>query len=150
VNDARWPRDLDGRSFEARYRELVTTLGGSGKNDGSVECVGCRACVACTFCRDSERLCRCHYCVESALCTDCSHCRGCRTLVACHHCVDSESSVRSSYLVRSVAMTDCTYCFGCVGLSGKDFHVLNEPYGRSEYFELTRRLARELGIAAER
>jgi hypothetical protein len=35
-------------------------------------------------------------------------------------------------------------------LSGRDFHVLNVPYGRSEYFELTLRLSRELGIAAER
>jgi hypothetical protein len=58
--------------------------------------------------------------------------------------------VRSSYLVRSVALSDCTYCFGCVGLSHKDFHVLNEPYGRTEYFDVTRRLAEELGLGPPR
>src|SRR6185312_16480538 len=40
VNDT-----LDGRGFEARYRELVASLGvATGlSNQGSVECVGCRA-----------------------------------------------------------------------------------------------------------
>jgi hypothetical protein len=34
-----------------------------------------------------------------------------------------------------------------VGISKRDFHILNEPYTRDAYFELTDRLARELGIA---
>jgi len=33
-----------------------------------------------------------------------------------------------------------------VGLSRKDFHILNERYDRAAYFELTRRLARELRV----
>jgi hypothetical protein len=41
-------------------------------------------------------------------------------------------------------MSDCTYCLGCVGLSHKDFHILNQPYDRSTYFQLSRELAREL------
>jgi hypothetical protein len=28
----------------------------------------------------------------------------------------------------------------------KDFHILNEPYDRDAYFQLTARLMRELGI----
>jgi hypothetical protein len=32
-----------------------------------------------------------------------------------------------------------------VGLSGKDFQILNEQYSRSDYFALTRKLAKELG-----
>ena len=67
-------------------------------------------------------------------------------MVACHHCIECESCTRSSYLVRSVAVSDSTYCFGCVGLSGKDFHILNEPYDRTTYFEITRRLSRELSV----
>ena len=31
---------------------------------------------------------------------------------------------------------------------GKDFHILNEPYGRTEYFALLAKLSRELGIKA--
>jgi hypothetical protein len=34
-----------------------------------------------------------------------------------------------------------------VGLSKKDFHILNEPYDRQTYFEVAGKLARELGIA---
>jgi hypothetical protein len=41
-------------------------------------------------------------------------------------------------------MSHCTYCLGCVGLSHKDFHILNQPYDRSAYFELSRQLLREL------
>jgi hypothetical protein len=37
------------------------------------------------------------------------------------------------------------YCFGCAGLSGKEFHILNEPYPKSEYFIITQKLMRELG-----
>jgi hypothetical protein len=47
-------------------------------------------------------------------------------------------------------MSDCTYCFGCVGLSHRDFFILNEPYERAAYFETTARLARELGISQSR
>jgi hypothetical protein len=33
-----------------------------------------------------------------------------------------------------------------VGLQNKDFHILNEPYARDEYFKITRELERELGL----
>ena len=55
--------------------------------------------------------------------------------------------MRSSYLVRCVALSDCNYAFGCVGISRKDFHILNEPFERTLYFETTRRLMRELGLS---
>ena len=140
------PPDIDARQFEKRLRELATALGSSHENEGSVECVGCKACNGSTFCRDSERLVRCHYCVRCAQCTDSSHCRGSRGLIGCNHCVDCEGCSGGSYLVRCVAVTNASYCFGCVGLGGKDFHVLNEPYDRSSYFALTKKLAKELGL----
>jgi len=31
-------------------------------------------------------------------------------------------------------------------LTGKDFYVLNEPYSRSEYFAVTRKLSKEMGL----
>ncbi len=49
--------------------------------------------------------------------------------------------------MRSVGCNGCSYCFGCVGLSRRDFHILNEAYDRATYFEITARLARELGVA---
>jgi hypothetical protein len=138
--------ELTAKSFEARLRELVTGLGRERGNESCVECERCTASSHSTFCRDSERLVRCHYCVRCSLCTDCSHCRGSRGLIGCQHCVDCEGCSASSYLVRSTALTGCTYCFGCVGLSQRDFHILNEPYGRKEYFAVTKRLMEELRL----
>lgn len=134
------------RDFDARFRELMSSLGRERDNMGSVQCVNCRGCQNCTFCRDSEKLLRCHYCVRCSLCTDSSHCSGSRGLLGCQHCVDCESCSGSSYLVKSISVASCTYCFGCVGIGNKDFHILNEPYPRSAYFEVTRRLASELRI----
>ena len=70
-------------------------------------------------------------------------CTGC---LACQHCLESERCIGSAYVVRSIGCSGCTYCFGCVGLARRDFHILNEPYDRATYFEITRRLARELRI----
>jgi len=43
--------------------------------------------------------------------------------------------------LRCSFCTDCNYCYGCVGLSKKEFHILNQPYTRSEYFALIKSLA---------
>jgi len=136
--------ELTAREFESRYRELVAGLSRKRGNDSCVECERCVACNYSTFCKDSERLSRCHFCVRSSMCADSSHCRGSRGLSGCQHCVDCESCSQSSYLVRCVSLTGCQYCFGCVGLSGRDFHILNEPHDRKTYFELTAQLTREL------
>lgn len=135
---------LDLVSFEQRFRELLRDAEAEDHGHGSIQCVNCVGCSSCTFCRDSEYLVRCHYCVASSRCIDCSHCRGSRHLIQCNHCIECENCSSSAYLVRCVGMLDSTYCFGCVGLSRKDFHILNEPYDRSRYFEITRRLMREL------
>jgi hypothetical protein len=67
-------------------------------------------------------------------------------MLGCQHCIESEGCVRSAYVVRSVGCTGCTYCFGCVGLSNRDFYILNARFERSEYFKVTKRLRRELGL----
>lgn len=135
---------VTAEEFEARYRELLARHGEQQGNEHSVNCVSCKGCRSCTFCRHSQYLVRCHYCVECEQCTDCSHCRACRALMSCHHCIDTESSMGCSYLVRCAAMAQCTYCFGCVGLSHKDYHILNQPYDRSAYFALSQELMRKL------
>jgi hypothetical protein len=99
--------------FESQLRELVAASQAGAANASCIACTACERCVECTFCSRSKGLLRCHY------------------------CVDVERSVSST---RSFDCTGCTYCFGCVGLVGKDFHILNEPYSRSEYFALTARL----------
>jgi hypothetical protein len=43
-------------------------------------------------------------------------------------------------------MSECNYCFGCVGLSRKDFHILNVKYSRSDYFKLVNQLKKAFRI----
>jgi hypothetical protein len=62
--------------------------------------------------------------------------------------VQSENCTQSAYLVLCRNLSDCTYCFGCVGLQRKDFHILNVPFDRKEYFKIVGRLKKELGLAA--
>jgi len=138
--------ELTARVFESRFRELSGSVGRERGNDSCVQCERCSSCSWSTFCKDSERLIRSHFCIRCSMCTDSSHCRGSRGLIGCQHCVDCESCSSSSYLVRCLSLTGCSYCFGCVGLSGRDFYILNEPYGRKAYFAITQRLTRELRL----
>lgn len=137
---------LHARDFEARYRDLVQEFGRSRANTGCIECEGCQGCSSSTFCKDSERLLRCHFCVRCQNCTDCAHSRSSRGLNGCQHCNECENCSASSYLVRCVGLSGCTYCFGCVGLSNKDFQILNQPYARREYFAITSQLTKELRL----
>ena len=135
--------ELSAREFERRFQALLRA-GAPADNTGSVACERCKACSDCTFCKDSQQLVRCHFCVHCVTCSDSLHCSRSRGLIGCAHCTACRDCSHSSYLVRCVALSGCQYCFGCVGLSGKDFHVLNEPYDRKAYFALTERLRREL------
>jgi hypothetical protein len=137
---------LSRAEFEAELRHLLQAHEQSADNERCIECAGCERCKDCTFCKGSKGLTRCHYCVDCQRCVDSTHCRASRDLVGCNHCVASDRCAQSSYVVKSVECTGCTYCFGCVGLSRKDFHILNRPYDRSAYFALTARLSRELGL----
>lgn len=137
---------LSRAEFEARFRALAEGRSAFEGNDGCVACERCRGCSGSTFCKDGERLVRCHYCVASSECTDCSHCRACSSCLACTHCSHCDGCTQSAYLVRCVGLSGCSYCFGCVGLRGKDFHILNEPYDRSTYFAIVEKLSRELGL----
>jgi len=60
--------------------------------------------------------------------------------------VNSENCSNSAYLERCHNLSDCNFCFGCVGISKRDFHILNVPFDRKEYFRIAGRLRRELGV----
>ncbi len=138
---------MNRAEFEAAFAELQRERTGAVENTGCIACTACERCVDCTFCKGSQSLVRCHYCTDSKGLFDCTHCHRSSDLLNCNHCVASERCTRSSYVVRSVDCDGCTYCFGCVGLSKKEFHILNKPYDKSSYFALTGKLMRELGLA---
>lgn len=132
--------------FEARYHALERSFRSDADERSSLECRDCRGCRACTFCRSSERLISCHFCVECSDCFRCHHCRRSRRLYHAQHCLESEDCYESAYLVRCRGLVRASYCFGCVGLQDVDFHILNEPVERSEYFARTAELSRLLNL----
>jgi hypothetical protein len=139
-------RAMTAAEFEGRLRQLTGERIRRGPNRACIACERCEGCSESTFCLDSKALGRCHYCSACDDCIECSHCLQCQGCMACQHCVSSDGCVQSAYLIRSSACFSCNYCFGCVGLARRDFHILNEPYDRATYFELTSRLSRELRI----
>ena len=141
------PPVMSAREFRSELQRLIRAYGDEQANPGSISCEGCRRCERCMFCVDCEE---CYRCTHSRGCQLSSHLTHCVDCVGCHdcaYCVASENCTRSNYLLLSRNCSECSYCFGCVGLSKKDFHILNKPYDRGTYFKLTNQLARELGLA---
>jgi hypothetical protein len=122
--------------FESKLARLLTAHKQESANQDCFDCDSSSACRGSTFCANSARLLQCHYCEACIDCADCSHCEECKACTSCTHCVLAERCHQSAYLTRSVDCTGCTYCYGCVGLFGKDFHILNEPYDRESYFRI--------------
>jgi hypothetical protein len=137
---------LDRARFEAEYKRLVASYGKGTANVGCLACEGCQRCADCTFCSGSTDLSRSHYCEACEGCIDSSHLLRCKGCLACSHCVECERCTGCAYVTRSIGCAGCTYCFGCVGLSKKDFYILNEPYDRQTYFAIVAKLARDLRL----
>jgi hypothetical protein len=116
----------------------------------NVEChnvVNCNGCSRSVFCSDCDNCYRCSHCVECSGSSNLTHCHRCGDCHNCSNCHECTSCISSAYLVYCRDLRECNYCFGCVGLSRKEFHILNEPYPRSEYFALTDKLGQQLHIA---
>ncbi|MFN8389142.1 MAG: hypothetical protein U0136_02490 [Bdellovibrionota bacterium] len=86
----------------------------------------------CTECIDSHRLTECELCYETVVS---SHCRELRFCEHCHGCSDS-------WFLSNCR--DCTNCLFCVNLTGKQFHIFNQPVSEEQY----RTTLSELGLAA--
>ena len=136
---------LGKRAFFDEYQRLARQFSTEAGNPGSYACKGCERCTSCMFCERCQNCYRCTHCEACRDCTECTHSVECVSCHASAYCVQCELCTGSAYLFMSRNCADCTYCFGCVGLSKKDFHILNQPFSRKEYFEITKRLRAELG-----
>ncbi len=139
-------RPMTGAEFEQRLRELAKEHATGSANVGCLACERCERCTDSTFLVDCKGVARSQYCGSCVDCTECSHSTACTSCFGCSHCEHCERCVASAYLVRCVACSGCTYCFGCVGLAKKDFHILNEPYERQEWFARVAELRRAMRI----
>jgi len=72
--------------------------------------------------------------------TGSGHCLRCVGCHDCSHCEDAVGCTHSAYLLRCSFCTDCKLLLRLRGLGKKEFHILNRPYARSEYFALLKSL----------
>ena len=135
---------VDAREFQKSYKELLGEYRDAGANPQGFNLKNCRHCPSCMFCEGCESCYRCDYCVCCEGCSESTHCEGCVKCHASAYCVGCQACVNCKYLESCESCSDCTYCFGCVGLSRKDFHILNEPYPRNEYFKVVEKLRKAL------
>ena len=131
---------MNRSEFDAEYARLVREFGASEKNLGSFRSDGCTGSMHCMFCTRCRNCYRCTHCQDCEATTGSSHCTRCVGCHDCSHCEDALASTHSAYLVRCSFCADCNYCLGCVGLQKKEFHILNRPYTRSEYFAILKGL----------
>jgi hypothetical protein len=139
ANDRSLP-PLESREFDRAFSALKASYQGAADNPQGFELKNCRYCSSCMFCTGCESCYRCTHCTGCVQCSNCTHCVDC---TGCHqsaYCKKSERCVGSKYLEHCESCADCTYCFACVGLSKKDFHILNEPYDKRTYFEVVAKL----------
>ena len=131
--------------FVAELDRLQKSYAGGLENPLCYNCVGCEGCMSCTFCKACSDCYRCTHCEGCRSCTSCSHCHQSQRCHDCTHCSRCEACRGSAYLVDCYSCSDCTYCYGCVGLTKKEFHILNVPYDRKTYFATVDGLNQALG-----
>ena len=126
--------------FQAELQRLRREIGVPEENAGSFRSQDCQGCLRCMFCTGCTNCYRCTHCMKCEATTGSSHCLRCTGCHDCSHCQDSRGCTGSAYLVQCASCSDCTYCTNYVDLNRKEFHILNQPYSRTEYFALIKTL----------
>lgn len=133
--------------FERALQALQRAYGATKDNPSSYRSDDCERCVQCMFTTASKDCFHCTYCHQCVECTDCTHCTRAKASHGSSYCVDVHHCVKCSYVLLSQHCYECLFCFGCVGLSKKEFHILNQPFPRTTYFKLVAELKAQLGLA---
>lgn len=137
---------LSPLEFEAELRKLGQEHGRSQNSPGSYRSEQSIRCFDCMFTTSSKDCYKCTYCDSCSACTECTHCRECTNVHGSSYCVRSSQLSGCTYVVMSQNCYDCVFCFGCVGLVKKEFHILNRPFKRDEYFRTVAKLEVAFGL----
>jgi hypothetical protein len=132
--------------FERQFATLTEHAAAGVENPGSYKSTDCERCFDCMFTTSSTGCYQCTYCSDCTACTNCTHCKGCSDCHSSTYCVRSRLLAGCSYVLMSRECYDCVFCFGCVGLVKKEFHILNQPFRRDEYFRIVKDLKAAFGL----
>ena len=131
---------LKKSDFESALRSLRSDHERSKDNPGSYQSDSCQRCFDCMFTTKSADCYQCTYCDQCSNCSQCTHCSKCDHVYESSYCIESTNCTRSSYLIMSEDCHECVFCFGCIGLVKKEFHILNQPFKKDQYFRLLEKL----------
>ena len=137
---------MNRAEFLTELNRLTREFEDDAPSTGCINSTNLKACSSCMFSDALESCYRCTHCKECVNCSNISHSKGCEACHSSAYLVSSKHCSGSAYLIHCSVCSDCAYCFGCVGLVKKDFHILNKPYPRAQYFEIVGKLKKELGI----
>lgn len=94
------------------------------------------------------------YCYDEMVnvkdCVDCTHiqdCELCYNLMSASECYNVNSSwwtTNSSDCDYCFCVQNSKNCFGCAYIQRKEFHILNKPYSKEEYFKLRAEIIEDL------
>lgn len=132
--------------FERQLQSLTQAAGYESDNPGSYKSEDCERCYDCMFTTSSKQCYQCTYCKNCETCTNCTHCQACTDCHNSNYCVRSRRLSGCSYVIMSTDCHDSVFCFGCVGLVKKEFHILNHPFRRDEYFRIVKDLKAAFGL----
>jgi hypothetical protein len=137
---------MESRVFLSELEELINNTAEQAPNRGCLDCQNVVASTNCMFSKNLDNCYRCTHCNDCSNCAELSHSNFSDFSNNSAYLVHSRYCNASAYLTHCVGCSQCTYCFGCVGLMKKDFHILNVPYPRSEYFDIVNTLKKQLRL----
>ncbi|OIP81692.1 hypothetical protein COW94_00640 [Candidatus Peregrinibacteria bacterium CG22_combo_CG10-13_8_21_14_all_44_10] len=100
--------------------------------EGCQDCSHCLECVEVTDTLDTE------FCEYGGFNYECLSAWKLRSSNYCSFCWESSDLEYCEHVFRS------NHCFGCVFLNHKEYHILNQPCSREEYFRLKNRILDKL------
>ena len=144
------PPPMDPSEFEKAFQELKAGYQDAADNPQGFELKDCRHCSICMFCVGCDSCYRCTHCIGCEQCSNCTHCSECDDCHQSAYCTRSRLCVGSKYLEHCESCAECSFCFACVGLSKKDFYILNQKYDKKTYFALVAKLRKSYSEGSAR
>lgn len=150
--DARdYGQDFDfTRPFFEQFKELQNKVPHlaliSKSNDNCDYCNIVGDCKDCYLIFGSIKCRDCYYgspfnstdCGDSLLVRNSELCCECTDSSNLYNCYQCQNCSKSQNLKYCFSVENSSDCFGCVGLSHKQFHILNQPYSKDAYEERVR------------
>ena len=80
------------------------------------------------------------YCVDTYLARECEYCYECSDFEKLSNCGFCQDCAASLNLLFCFDCKNCQDCIGCVGLRGKNYCILNQPFSKEEYLKEKERI----------